>query len=57
MIKDGVLSTYSIETGQFSDERITSPVGFLLDRFPHYKDQAGDPAAEYESLWQMLRLI
>jgi hypothetical protein len=48
--------TYSAEVGVFSGDAIHSPIGFLLDRFPTYSDQAGSSEAEYESIWQMLSL-
>ncbi|HWU31226.1 MAG TPA: hypothetical protein VN108_00055 [Marmoricola sp.] len=50
-------TTYNIATGDYRGEVITSPIGFLLDRFPRYPDQAGAGNVEYESIWQMLQLI
>jgi hypothetical protein len=55
-IRDG-RRTYAVDVGDFRGEDIASPVGFLLDRFPEYADQAGSPEAEYASLWQMLQLV
>lgn len=49
--------TYALDVGEYRGDFITSPVGFLLDRFESYSDQAGSPQAEFESLWQMLQLI
>jgi hypothetical protein len=55
-VRDGV-STYAIDVGDFRGETIASPIGFLLDRFPGYSDQAGGGSTEYEGLWQMLQLV
>jgi hypothetical protein len=49
--------TYALTTGDYRGEVIESPVGFLLDRFEAYSDQAGSDGAEYESVWQLLQLI
>ena len=49
--------TYDLEKGKFLGETIASPIGFLLDRFAGYADQAGSDGVEYESIWQMLQLI
>jgi hypothetical protein len=48
---------YDVEPGEYRGERVESPVGFLLDRFPTYSDRAGTDEAEFESIWQMLQLI
>ncbi|HEY0119225.1 MAG TPA: hypothetical protein VGC04_10620 [Cellulomonas sp.] len=48
--------SYPLETGEFPDFRIGSPVRFLLDRFSS-SEQAGDPGrTEFASLWQLLLL-
>jgi hypothetical protein len=49
--------TYALSVGDYRGEIIESPVGFLLDRFDAYSDQAGSDGAEYESVWQLLQLI
>lgn len=48
--------TYAVQVGDYLGEGIASPVGFLLDRFKDYSDQAGEAETEYESIWQMLLL-
>lgn len=53
---DGLRFTYGIEPGEYIGQRPESPVGFLLDRFPGYEDQAGHASAEFVGLWQMLQL-
>ena len=54
---DGTRTTYAMNTGDYPAAEIQSPIGFFLDRFNGYRDQAGDPEAEYESIWQMLQII
>jgi hypothetical protein len=49
--------TYATDVGDFRGEAVASPIGFLLDRFRDYPDQAGAEKTEYESMWQMLLLI
>lgn len=50
-------STYNLPAGEFVGETPNSPIGFLLDRFDGYANQAGSSEAEYESIWQLIQLI
>lgn len=47
---------FGVDPGEYQGVKIASPIGFLLDRFPHYSDHASADA-EFESVWQMLQLI
>lgn len=48
--------TYATDVGDYRGETIASPIGFLLDRFADYEDEAGSEEAEFASMWQMLQL-
>jgi hypothetical protein len=52
---DGAI--YQIDDGSFPDQRIESPVAFLLDRFEVHLSPIEDDEIEYKSLWQMLVMI
>jgi hypothetical protein len=50
-------SVYTNQPGDFSGDRIESPVNFLLNRFEHYESSGGGAQVEFDSMWQMLQLI
>lgn len=49
--------TYGVEVGEYRGEAISSPIGFLLDMFEQYPDEAEAEAVEHASIWQMLQLV
>ena len=54
---DGERFTYATSPGTYLGQKAESPVGFLLDRFGHASDQAGDADMQFVGLWQMLQLV